>query len=82
MVPDEEDGNIIQLELKYCERCGGLWIRRLESADVYCASCALAMMDMACSRKRKSAPRLPVNRKRDKSAAPNLMLISGRGGNA
>jgi len=30
----------IVIELKYCERCGGLWLR-LQGADgVYCAGCA------------------------------------------
>ena len=29
-----------KLELKYCERCGGLWLRPLGSEVVYCAACA------------------------------------------
>jgi uncharacterized Zn finger protein (UPF0148 family) len=29
----------IQVELKYCERCGGLWLRRQGTGGVYCASC-------------------------------------------
>ena len=33
------NSNEIQVELKYCERCGGLWMR-LQGADgVCCASC-------------------------------------------
>jgi hypothetical protein len=29
----------IQVELKYCERCGGLWLRLQGNGGVYCASC-------------------------------------------
>ena len=29
-----------KLELKYCERCGGLWLRPQGGEAVYCASCA------------------------------------------
>lgn len=27
------------VELKYCERCGGLWLRPRGGAGVHCASC-------------------------------------------
>ncbi len=33
----------IQLELKYCERCGGLWLRPKGSDLVFCAGCARVM---------------------------------------
>jgi hypothetical protein len=33
----------ILLELKYCERCGGLWVRALRPEEVYCATCAIEM---------------------------------------
>jgi len=29
----------ILIELKYCERCGGLWLRPQGSGAVYCAGC-------------------------------------------
>jgi hypothetical protein len=57
----EEKRELIQLELKYCERCGGLWFRLKESPEVYCASCAVAMAEVASSVPRsKRHPRLPV----------------------
>ena len=31
---------IVQLELKYCESCGGLWLRPKGSQQVECAACA------------------------------------------
>ena len=37
----------IQLELKYCERCGGLWLRPQGSELVFCAPCALVMAGLA-----------------------------------
>ena len=37
---------LIQIELKYCERCGGLWLRRKGSQQIYCASCAPFMADL------------------------------------
>lgn len=30
---------IVQLELKYCETCGGLWLRPRGSSQVDCAAC-------------------------------------------
>jgi Zn-finger nucleic acid-binding protein len=36
---------LIEVELKYCERCGGLWLRRTGDGCVYCAGCELAMAE-------------------------------------
>jgi LSD1 subclass zinc finger protein len=41
-----EDQATILLELKYCERCGELWVRPSGSEEVYCASCAIEMADL------------------------------------
>jgi len=57
----ETDFEVVQLELKYCERCGGLWLRPLGGADVYCPGCAPAMSEMAIPLRRKSRARLPIN---------------------
>ena len=35
-----------KLELKYCERCGGLWVRPRGSEAVYCGPCAAAIRDL------------------------------------
>jgi hypothetical protein len=35
------DVEVIELELKYCERCGGLWFRELDSEEVFCLRCVL-----------------------------------------
>ena len=41
------DSNAIQMELKYCERCGALWLRLRESDLVYCASCTVILAGIA-----------------------------------
>lgn len=40
------EGEEIQVELKYCERCGGLWLRRQGAEGVYCAGCRLRLAAM------------------------------------
>ncbi len=35
-----------KLELKYCERCGGLWLRPQGGDAVYCAACAEALREL------------------------------------
>lgn len=42
---------IIELELKYCERCGALWLRRCGNGEVYCAACIPKMLDSPALRK-------------------------------
>lgn len=34
------------MELKYCERCGGLWLRARGITRIYCAICAEAMSEL------------------------------------
>jgi hypothetical protein len=36
----------MSLELKYCERCGGLWLRPAGGGQVYCVACASEMGEM------------------------------------
>ena len=33
------EGQEIRVGLKYCERCGGLWLRRQGTGGVYCGGC-------------------------------------------
>lgn len=37
------ENRVMRLELKYCERCGGLWLRPKGSDLIFCAGCAKAM---------------------------------------
>jgi Zn-finger nucleic acid-binding protein len=40
------EGSEIQVELKYCERCGGLWLRPQGTNGVYCTSCRVCLAAM------------------------------------
>ena len=40
------EGSEIHVELKYCERCGGLWLRPQGTSGVYCASCRVCLAAM------------------------------------
>ena len=78
---DTEGLEIIRLELKYCERCGGLWMRARGSGDVYCPSCAVEILDLPTRRRRK--PRLLLNdRVEIKSQCEEWSAVCGEGGNA
>lgn len=41
-----DPANESRVELKYCERCGGLWLRTVGVAEVYCAGCGREMAQM------------------------------------
>jgi hypothetical protein len=62
---DGMEGQELRIDLKYCERCGGLWLRPQGTDGVYCASCgsALAAMpdrgNLTSRGKRRRKPRLP-----------------------
>ena len=36
----------LQFELKYCERCGGLWLRPTGGGQIYCVACGREMADL------------------------------------
>jgi hypothetical protein len=73
---------IVQLELKYCERCGGLWMRVRGAEEVYCPDCAVQVLDLFVSRKR-TRPHLPVNDRHEiKSQCEDWSAVCGERGNA
>lgn len=41
------DVEVFEVELKYCERCGGLWFRETGTNGVYCAECFPKMAEVA-----------------------------------
>ncbi len=41
----------VKIELKYCERCGGLWLRRVGNTEIYCVTCAPEMSVVARPRR-------------------------------
>ncbi len=46
------------MELKYCERCGGLWLRECGAGVVYCDNCLPELADLPIPKKRRLV--LPV----------------------
>lgn len=77
-----EDVEIVQLELKYCEYCGGLWLRPKGAVEIYCAACIPYVAQFAFSRERRSRPRLPLNTAIHIEGKHGEVLVCGEGGNA
>lgn len=48
-----------RVELKYCEHCGGLWVRE-PGAGVYCAKCEPKVADLPIPKKRAGRVVLPA----------------------
>jgi hypothetical protein len=48
---------LVALELKYCESCGGLWLRPKGDAGVYCMPCDSIMAELPPPRVKRSTPR-------------------------
>jgi hypothetical protein len=56
----------VAVELKYCERCGGLWLRMLGDQGVYCGNCRVRMAEMPRPvHERSGKPRLPCPKPED-----------------
>ena len=73
------ENRIMQLELKYCERCGGLWIRPKGSDVIFCAACSKAMAGLTPLGTRTAQP-LTVKPDSDEKEAQEAFW--GEGGNA
>lgn len=73
---------IVRLELKYCERCGGLWMRTWGTEEVYCPPCAVQMLDLPAVRRRKKLHLVADDRSEIKSQCGELPVLCGEGGNA
>jgi hypothetical protein len=55
--------NELCLELKYCERCGGLWLRPVNGGQIYCVACAREMAELPPASKEAESARLPCGRR-------------------
>jgi hypothetical protein len=56
----EGEGTEVGMELKYCEHCGGLWVRERGTGIVYCDKCQSKVADLPAPRKRRGRLILPV----------------------
>jgi hypothetical protein len=55
----------VQFELKYCERCGGLWLRPAGGGQIYCAACGREMAQLPAPSTEPEKPRRPRKPHRD-----------------
>jgi uncharacterized Zn finger protein (UPF0148 family) len=65
----------IQLDLKYCERCGGLWLRPQGTNGVFCAICSEHLAAMPT---RGEAPPPKTRRRRRKTVVRMDEMASDR----
>jgi len=50
----------VGVELKYCEHCGGLWVRERGSGLVYCDKCQPKVADLPAPKVKPGRLSLPV----------------------
>jgi ribosomal protein L37AE/L43A len=59
---EDEEKEIVRVELKYCERCGSLWVRECGAGVVYCGNCQPRIADLPIPKKKRRRATLPVRR--------------------
>jgi Zn-finger nucleic acid-binding protein len=58
-----KENNAMRMELKYCEHCGGLWLRPSGTEGVYCESCQPKIAELPPAKKSPGRVQLPVARR-------------------
>jgi hypothetical protein len=53
----------VRMELKYCERCGGLWVRQTGTTEVYCQSCQRIVDELPVPKKKPQRIELPLGQR-------------------
>jgi hypothetical protein len=56
---ESTSANEFQFELKYCERCGGLWLRPVGGGQTYCVACGRAMAQLPPASRKLETAELP-----------------------
>ena len=56
----DKDSSEIRVELKYCEHCGGLWVRERGAGVVYCEKCQAKVEDLPIAKKKPRRAKLPM----------------------
>lgn len=57
-----DENNTVGVELKYCEHCGGLWVRERGAGTVYCARCEDKVADLPAVKVKRGRLALPVRK--------------------
>ncbi len=55
-----EKNKPVGVELKYCEHCGGLWVRERGAGMVYCERCQPKVADLPAPKRKPGRLALPV----------------------
>lgn len=80
MMLDEVE--VVELELKYCERCAGIWVRPLGSDGSYCLRCEAKMNPAPIQwRGKGNGPRL-MTRAEVEGKLHDHVMVCEEGGNA
>lgn len=58
-----KENDAAQVELKYCEHCGSLWLRPSGTELVYCESCLPKVAELPPAKKTPGRVQLPVARR-------------------
>jgi hypothetical protein len=56
---NENNRHEVRVELKYCEHCGGLWMRECGAGVVFCEKCQAELDEFPMQKKRPGRVRLP-----------------------
>jgi hypothetical protein len=57
-----EQNGMVGVELKYCEHCGGLWVREKGTGVVYCDKCRAKVEDLPVRKKKPARISVPGER--------------------
>lgn len=57
----DSENQTLRKELKYCEHCGGLWVRECGAGVVYCENCQPRVADLPIPKKKPArSSKMPV----------------------
>ena len=54
------ENKAVRKELKYCEHCGGLWVRECGAGVMYCENCQPKVADLPIAKKKQGRIKVPV----------------------
>ena len=60
---DGAGNNEVRVELKYCERCGMLWMRECGSGLIFCNACQPDVTELPILKKRPHTVKLGIGRR-------------------